>query len=237
MNVYSIQEGLYPIPDIAVDGYEGLLAIGGILDVDKLIHFYSNGIFPWYNSGEPVQWWSPKPRLILLPEKLHISSSMKNVLRKKLYTYSCDSDFLSVMLQCKTIDRKGQRGSWIHEEILEAFLKLHHMGLAHSVEIWEGDSMVGGLYGLAIGHMFCGESMFSKLPNTSKIALIALCKILKQKNFTFIDCQQDTPHMRSMGAELIHIEEFKFLLNQNKQNAVRMELISQIVKKLWQSTK
>ncbi len=223
MQVYTIQEDLYHVPDIILDGYEGLLAVGGELELDKLILYYSNGIFPWYNVGEPVQWWSPKPRLILLPEEVSVSSSMKTILRKKAYTYSCDTDFLSVMLHCKTIDRKGQKGSWIHGEIVDAFHTLHQMGLAHSVEVWEDDLLVGGLYGLAIGKMFCGESMFSKIQNASKIALIALCKMLTDKKFDFIDCQQDTPHMRSMGAHVISMEEFKARLDQNKKHPVYME--------------
>lgn len=209
------QEIVFPHPSLAEP--TGILAFGGDLSPERIILAYQNGIFPWYDHGEDIAWWCLTPRLMLIPSGVSISKSMRSLINRSAFQISFDKCFLEVMQACRTIHRKGQRGSWIHYDIMEAFLKLHQLGLAHSVEVWQSGSMVGGLYGLALGKMFCGESMFAKVPNASKYGLISLCKLLQKKEFDRIDCQQDTPHLTSMGADLYGREEFFQFLEQNKQ--------------------
>jgi leucyl/phenylalanyl-tRNA---protein transferase len=221
--VYQIPDEhlIFPYPWNA--NSDGLLGIGGDLQPQRLILAYENGIFPWYSAGEPIQWWCLTPRLVLFPEQLRISKSMKSVLKHSGFSFTMDRDFLTVMLQCKTINREKQTGSWIHQDIMDAFLKLHQMGIAHSVAVWQKNELVGGLYGLAIGKMFCGESMFAKTSNASKYALIQLCSELINRKFNFIDCQQDTAHLRTMGAQLIEKERFYKMLEENKNYPVLKE--------------
>jgi leucyl/phenylalanyl-tRNA--protein transferase len=221
--VYQIPDEhlIFPHPSQAEP--DGLIGIGSDLNPDRLLLAYQNGIFPWYSAGEPILWWCLTPRLVLYPQKIKISKSMRSVLNGSRFHYTFDTDFLSVMLACKTISRHNQRGSWIHQDVLDAFLQLHNLGFAHSVEVWEGTELVGGLYGLAIGKMFCGESMFAKKSNASKYALIKLADFLMKKQFHFIDCQQDTPHLRSMGAELIEKDIFFSMLEENKKYTMHSE--------------
>ncbi|MBK9108658.1 MAG: leucyl/phenylalanyl-tRNA--protein transferase [Saprospiraceae bacterium] len=220
MQEYKLNESHYLIPDLADGIYDGLLMVGGSLEFEQLLVAYLNGIFPWYNEGQQIMWFAPIPRLVLFPKKLKIAKSLKLLMKKNIFQYSVDCNFLDVMLQCKTVARHGEHGSWIHGDIIQAFSDLHEKGLAHSLEIWKDGDLVGGLYGLALGNMFCGESMFFKESNASKIALAALCIELIRRKFKFIDCQQDTPHMKSMGAELLELEEFQNLLEQNKKHAL-----------------
>ncbi len=220
MPVYQIPDEHIIFPDPRDANPDGLLGIGGDLNPQRLILAYQNGIFPWYSAGEFIQWWCLIPRLILFPGKIKISRSMQSVLNHADFHYTLDQDFLSVMLHCKTIQRPNQSGSWIHQDILDAFLQLHQLGIAHSVEVWQKNVLVGGLYGLAIGKMFCGESMFARSNNASKFALIHLCKELIKKEFHFIDCQQDTPHLRSMGAEIYTKDDFFNMLEHNKKYPV-----------------
>lgn len=194
----------------------GLLAIGGDLSTDRLILAYQNGIFPWYNQGEPILWWCLTPRLILNPNQLHVSKSMRRVLNNKLLSVTADKAFEQVMRSCGTILRPDQTESWIHEEMITAYVKLHQLGIAHSVEVWQSEELVGGIYGLAIGKMFCGESMFAKIPNASKLALIKLANHLSLKDFNWIDCQQESDHMKRMGAKSISQQDFFNILEQNK---------------------
>jgi leucyl/phenylalanyl-tRNA---protein transferase len=220
MQEFTINERNYIIPDLEQGIYDGLLMMGGNLEFEHLLLCYVKGIFPWYNEGHQIMWFGPTPRLVLFPQKLKISKSLALLIKKDLFQYSLDLDFLGVMLQCKNVARNGEYGSWIHRDIIHAFTDLHEKGLAHSVEIWKEGELVGGLYGLALGKMFCGESMFFKISNASKIALTALCIELIKREFKFIDYQQDTPHLSSMGAELLDLQSFKSLLDQNKKQTI-----------------
>ncbi len=222
--MYPLRHDLYEFPSLRENLYEGLIQIGGEINFDSILVAYSQGIFPWFSQDDPVMWFCPLPRLLLFPEQLKISKSLRSFLKHNSWSYSIDKDFSAVMLQCKQIKRKGQRGSWIHGPIQEVFFELHEKGLAHSIEIWDTDqNLIGGLYGLAIGHMFCGESMFSTQNNASKVALKVLCDILIQKGFRFIDCQQDTPHMRSMGGQCAELSEFQSLLLENSKVPIRAQ--------------
>ncbi|MBK9271054.1 MAG: leucyl/phenylalanyl-tRNA--protein transferase [Saprospiraceae bacterium] len=223
MPVFLLPDEFSLFPDPALADRTGLLAIGGVLTPEKLIQAYQNGIFPWYHYGEPVHWYCLTPRLMLVPSEINVSKSMRNLMNRSLYNVTMDNDFMAVMHACRSIDRKNQEGSWIHYELMEAFSKLHDKGIAHSVEIWRESQLVGGLYGLAMGKMFCGESMFAKEPNTSKLALIHLCRFLESKKFDFIDCQQDTAHLRKMGARLYPQKEFFHFLQMNRENDIVQE--------------
>lgn len=189
----------FPNPEQANE--DGLLAIGGDLSVERLYSAYYQGIFPWYDSENPILWFSPNPRMLLFPENIKISKSMRQILRKKVFHFSCDKAFEQVIRNCSEITRKEQDGTWIHAEMIDAYLALFEVGLAHSVEVWDAENnLVGGLYGVSIGRAFFGESMFSKVSNASKAALLVLNEKLTGYNFDFIDCQMHTNHLESMGA-------------------------------------
>jgi leucyl/phenylalanyl-tRNA---protein transferase len=201
----------FPSPELA--NKSGILAIGGDLSVGRLVKAYQSGIFPWYNPDEPIIWWSPDPRMVLFPSKVNISASMRQVLRREVFTFTVNESFAEVIRNCQLITREGQGGgTWIGEEMIDAYCNLHEAGYAHSVEVRQGGQLVGGLYGLALGRCFFGESMFSKVSNASKAALIMLAKNLEKNNFELIDCQVETPHLGSLGAELIRRKEFLRLL-------------------------
>jgi len=197
----------FPPVERALLSPNGLLAAGGDLSVPHLIGAYRNGIFPWFNSGEPVLWWSPDPRMVLIPGEFKISRSMARVLRNADYEVRSDTAFEQVMRGCAA-PRGGQRGTWIHEDMIAAYGALHEMGYAHSVEVWIGGELAGGLYGVAIGRMFYGESMFSHTSNASKIALAHLARQLARWQFGMIDCQMNTAHLASLGAREIPRSEF-----------------------------
>lgn len=210
MPVYTLPEDLiFPHPKLARE--DGLLAVGGDLSIERLFLAYSNGIFPWYSDGEPILWWSPNPRFVLFPQDIKISKSMKKILKKGMYKVTYDTCFRDVIYNCGKM-REENEGTWITEDMLEAYCRLHEEGYAHSVEVWHEEELVGGLYGVSIGKCFFGESMFSKMSNTSKIALITLSKDLLAKRFTLIDCQIYTKHLESMGAVKISRDEFLRLL-------------------------
>ena len=205
--MYLLDDSLtFPNPSLANE--DGILAIGGDLSTERLLLAYQNGIFPWFEEGDIIIWWSPNPRMILYPKKIKISKSMKKIIRDNKYTITFDKDFSSVIDNCKTIFRPEQGDTWITNTMREAYIKLHNKGIAHSVEIWEGDELVGGLYGINIGKVFCGESMFSKKSNTSKLAFITLAKKLDEENYKMIDCQMYTNHLASLGAEEIERDVF-----------------------------
>ncbi|MDC7232095.1 MAG: leucyl/phenylalanyl-tRNA--protein transferase [Spirochaetales bacterium] len=187
---------------------DDIIAAGGNLSPGLLISAYAQGIFPWFNEGEDILWWSLDPRFVLYPDNLHIGSTMKKVLKSRRFTVTVDKSFREVMASCGKAPRKDQDGTWISGEMIEAYGRLHDLGFAHSVEVWEGDTLAGGLYGLSLGRAFFGESMFARVPNSSKTALIALSSYLDDKNFAFIDCQQPTPHLGTMGAVNIPRERF-----------------------------
>ena len=190
----------------------GLLAIGGDLKPERIIYAYRNGIFPWYSEDSPIMWWSPDPRFVLFPENLAVSKSMKALLRKNSMEFSVNRAFDAVINQCRSISRKDQDGTWITDEIFEAYSTLHKMGVAHSAEAWQNGTLVGGLYGLRIGTVFFGESMFSKVSNASKFAFINYVHLLKNQGVKMIDCQVETEHLYSLGAECIDRERFIGLL-------------------------
>jgi leucyl/phenylalanyl-tRNA--protein transferase len=193
-------------PDLTKATKEGLLAIGGDLSVPRLVYAYRQGVFPWYNAGEPILWWSPNPRFVLYPEKLKVSKSMKQLLRKGDYTVTINKDFRSVITECSKIKREGQFDTWITNEMFEAYVKLHELGLAKSVEVWRGTELVAGLYGVDLNNgVFCGESMFTKESNASKVGFIAF---IQNTNYKLIDCQVYTNHLESLGAEDVSRETF-----------------------------
>ncbi len=188
---------------------DGLLAIGGDLQPARLLEAYRHGIFPWYNDGQPILWWSPDPRAVLFPEKLHISRSLKRSLRPGLFSVTFDTCFREVMLQCGgPRPQYPDGGTWITPAMVEAYTALHEMGHAHSVESWKGGRLVGGVYGVAIGGAFFAESMFTKVDDASKVALVTLVRQLHTWGFTIIDCQQSSPHVMALGAEEISRRTF-----------------------------
>jgi leucyl/phenylalanyl-tRNA--protein transferase len=197
-----------PFPPVDQADEYGMLAIGGDLSVNRLITAYKNGIFPWYNPDEPIIWYAPSERMVLFPEDLKISKSMRQVLRKELFKVTFNQNFKDVIHHCKTISRKGQNGTWITDEMEQAYLKLHQLGIAKSVEVWQNEKLVGGLYGVDLGHIFCGESMFSLVSNASKTAFIYLVKQLKKQHYTLLDCQVYNDHLASLGAKEIPRKTF-----------------------------
>ena len=210
----------FPDIDEAWDDPNGLLAVGGDLSPARLIKAYSLGIFPWYEDGQPILWWSPQPRMVLFPNEIHVSRSLAKVFKKSLFELSLDKAFAEVVNACAE-PRREQGGTWITEDMHKAYVELHNRGYAHSLEVWQSGELVGGIYGVAIGRAFFGESMFSRVDNASKIALVALAGQLQEWQFGFLDCQMDTSHLRSMGARNLSREEFKvLLLNYTKQDAV-----------------
>jgi leucyl/phenylalanyl-tRNA--protein transferase len=196
---------------------DGIVAIGGDLKAERLIMAYKSGIFPWYSEEEPIIWHSPEQRFVLFLEELHISKSMKRVLNSTRFSVTFDSDFSFVINQCASVNRKGQDGTWIIKEMIDAYVNLHHLGYAHSVEVWHEEKIVGGVYGVSIGKCFFAESMFHTVSNASKIALINLVKFLKKNDFLFLDAQVFTEHVATMGAIEIPRNEFIQLLNNGIQ--------------------
>ncbi|GGW55422.1 leucyl/phenylalanyl-tRNA--protein transferase [Winogradskyella epiphytica] len=194
-------------PDISEASADGLLAIGGDLSPERILHGYTKGIFPWYQDEEPILWWSPDPRFVLFPEDLKVSKSMKQILRKGLFEVTENKDFKAVIENCAEVKREGQQGTWITDEMIEAYLKLHDMGFAKSVEVWQNDKLVGGLYGISFNDsLFCGESMFAKVSNASKVGFISF---VQNSNYKLIDCQLHTRHLESLGAKSMPRSEFQ----------------------------
>jgi leucyl/phenylalanyl-tRNA---protein transferase len=195
-------------PKVETASPKGIIAIGGDLSPERLILAYKSGIFPWFNEGEPIIWYSPDPRMVLFPDKLYISKSMRQILRKEEFEITFNQNFPEVISQCKSTDRKGQSGTWITDDMQKAYIKLHELGIAKSVEVWKNKKLVGGLYGIDLGHVFCGESMFSMVSNASKVAFIHLAKKLEKEKYSLIDCQVYNDHLASLGAEEITREKF-----------------------------
>lgn len=193
-------EQRFPHPEQALREPDGLLAVGGSLSPARLLAAYRRGIFPWYSSGQPILWWSPDPRTVLFPQNIRVSRSLRKTLRKGLFAITMDSAFATVIRRCGE-PRPDAPGTWITPEMVEAYCRLHRLGHAHSVETWYQGELVGGLYGVAIGRIFYGESMFSRMSDASKVALVALTAQLEQWQFAVIDCQMHTTHMISLGAE------------------------------------
>ena len=212
MPIYQLtDEIIFPKPELAED--DGLLAIGGDLRWERLLLAYCNGIFPWYSEDEPILWWCPKPRFIIKPNEVRISRSMKRVFNKNEFKVTFNNDFEGVISKCKEL-RENKEGTWITDDMKQAYIDLFNKGFASSVEVYKEDKLVGGLYGVKIGRCFFGESMFSTETNASKVALISICKRLEKENYLFLDCQMHTNHLESMGGKFVSWEDFKIMLQE-----------------------
>ncbi|HEX2899640.1 MAG TPA: leucyl/phenylalanyl-tRNA--protein transferase, partial [Bacteroidia bacterium] len=187
---------------------DGLLAVGGDLSPGRILAAYAQGIFPWYARRSPILWWSPDPRMVLFPAELKVSKSMKQVLQRKVFEVTFDTDFKAVIQACAKAPRPGQAGTWLGKDMQNAYIQLHELGFAHSVEVWREGRIVGGLYGVAMGGVFCGESMFASESNASKAGFITLVEALPAHGFGMVDCQVHTPHLESLGAREIPRVEF-----------------------------
>lgn len=202
----------FPSPETASE--EGIVAYGYDLTPERLLEAYQNGIFPWYNEEEPVLWWSPNPRFVLFPEKLHISKNIKKLLRKNIYQVTYNQSFEEVIRNCASIPRKDQDGTWIHPEMIATYTQLHQLGYAHSVEVWYENQLVGGLYGIKMGNIFCGESMFSRKSNASQVGLITFLQ--QHPEIELVDCQVYSEYLEKLGAEEIPRTQFLEIIRKNK---------------------
>ena len=205
-------DSIYDFPDVNSADENGIVAVGGNLSLGTLINAYSKGIFPWFNEGEIIQWYSPDPRFVLFPKKIKISHSMRNVFNKHSFKFTVDKAFTQVIHNCRISKRAGEPGTWISEDIENAYIGLFKKGLAHSAETWQNNELVGGLYGVIIGKVFFGESMFANKSNASKFAFINWLNTLQRNGIELIDCQVYTNHLKSLGAEFIPRKEFNLLL-------------------------
>ena len=208
--IFQLNDNDILFPDPALAEPDGLLAIGGDLSSNRIVAAYKSGIFPWFSDEDPICWFSPHERCVIYPSKIHVSKSMQKSMRAKEFEVTTNTAFAAVIAACKNTARKDQDGTWITDEMEEAYIKLHALGIAKSIEVWQNDELVGGIYGLEINNVFCGESMFSHKSNASKTAMIWLCT---QNNYTLIDCQMRTEHLISMGAEMISQKMFMNILN------------------------
>ncbi len=207
MPVFQLTDKLiFPPAELAENN--GLLAIGGDLSPERLLLAYRSGIFPWYSEGDPLLWWSPSPRLVIFPAEFKVPKRLSRLIRQEKYSVTMDLGFRQVITACADTDKRQEKGTWITDEMIEAYCQLHDMGYAHSVECRLDDELVGGLYGISLGSIFFGESMFSKQPNSSKIALVHLMNKLQEWNFDLIDCQMKTEHLMQFGAREIPGNEF-----------------------------
>jgi len=220
MPVYRLpDEIVFPDPGLAEDN--GLLAVGGDLKPERLVHAYANGIFPWYSEGEPVLWWSPNPRMILFPKEFKRHKNLRRTVNKAVFNITFDRAFRQVIGQCAAVRKNDNSGTWITRDMEMAYIKLHELGLAHSVEAWQNGSLVGGLYGVSLGGTFFGESMFHLVTDASKVALWHLTNRLLLWNFDMIDAQQETPHLSSLGAKPVERKKFLHLLKQSLKKPTR----------------
>ncbi len=223
MSIFMLSGDLvFPSPHLARE--DGLLCVGGDLAPQRLILAYENGIFPWYSKNEPICWWSPDPRMVLFPSDMKISRSLKKKLRKKPFAITINQDFPNTILGCASADNRQQTGTWIMPEMIDAYIRLHEMGFAHSVEVWEKDKLVGGLYGVSLGRCFFGESMFSLVSDASKAALAALSQYLLHHDFDLIDCQLPSPHLISLGASPIPRTLFLEILTTSLNKSIPSDL-------------
>ena len=200
----------FPPVDQATE--EGLLAIGGDLSHERLLLAYNNGIFPWSDPHEPILWWAPAERMVVDPHNYKVPKSLRNIINRNLFEVTINKDFGAVIVNCQKIARKDQEGTWISTDVVNAYNKLHKLGKAMSFEVWQDGKLVGGLYGVDLGHVFCGESMFSKVPNASKVAFVKLIEYLKQNNYKLLDCQVHNDHLERLGAFEISREIFMRIL-------------------------
>lgn len=198
------------------DGHEGIIAFGGDLSMERIWFAYQNGIFPWFNPDEEILWWCPDPRFVLFPNDLKVSKSMRKILKNNVFTFTENQNFREVIKNCQQVSRKGQDGTWLSDELMESFIKLHEYGFARSIEVWQDDELVGGFYGLQVGRVFCGESMFAKVSNASKAGFIHFVETHKDQ-LALIDCQSHTEHLESLGATMISKKEFLKTLHENNE--------------------
>ena len=205
--MYFISEELF-FPPVSEANLDGILAFGGDLSPERLLLAYKSGIFPWFEGDEPILWWAPNPRMVLFLDELVVSKSMRNILNRNIFKVTFNQNFREVISNCKKIKRENQSGTWITNEMMEAYCKLNELGIAKSVEVWQNGTLVGGLYGIDLGTIFCGESMFSKVSNASKVAFIALANQLKEGDYKLLDCQVYNEHLDSLGCREIQREDF-----------------------------
>ena len=197
--MYFLTKELF-FPPVEEANYDGVLAVGGDLSVERLLLAYSNGIFPWFNAEDPILWWAPQERMVVNPVDYKVSKSMRNILNRNSFEVTINQDFAAVISTCQSIVRKEQQGTWISAEIIKSYTQLHQLGKIISFEVWQNNALVGGLYGVDLGHVFCGESMFSKVPNASKVAFVKLIEYLKVHNYKLLDCQVHNDHLEKLGA-------------------------------------
>jgi leucyl/phenylalanyl-tRNA--protein transferase len=209
--MYFLTKELY-FPPVEEASYEGILAFGGDLSVERLLLAYNKGIFPWFDADEPILWWSPSERMVVNPKDYKVSKSLRNIINRNIFEVTINKDFESVIKNCQEIERKGQDGTWISDAIIKSYTKLYQLGKAKSFEVWQKGELVGGLYGVDLGHVFCGESMFSKVPNASKVAFVKLIEYLKQNNYKLLDCQVHNDHLEKLGAFEISRNAFMMIL-------------------------
>ncbi|MGV1011476.1 MAG: leucyl/phenylalanyl-tRNA--protein transferase [Flavobacterium sp.] len=209
--MYFLTKELF-FPPVEEANYEGVLAVGGDLSVERLLLAYTNGIFPWFDAEDPILWWAPPERMVVNPMDYKVSKSMRNILNRNSFEVTINQDFAAVISNCQTIERKEQQGTWISAEIIKSYTQLHQLGKVISFEVWQNNELVGGLYGVDLGHVFCGESMFSKVPNASKVAFIKLIEYLKIHNYILLDCQVHNDHLEKLGAFEISRELFMKIL-------------------------
>ena len=221
MYYYLDKEISFPHPDAVKPS--GILAIGGDLSVERLLLAYQYGIFPWYNENEPIIWWCPRPRFVIFPDKVKIAKSMNSYFNQQKYRVTYDQHLQDIIRYCQHTPRQGQDGTWINEDIVHAYTKLHKKGFASSVEVWEGDQLIGGLYGVKLGKVFFGESMFSLKSNASKFGFITLAKRLAAEGCYVIDCQQPNPYLESLGGEFITGPIFQNILSKNRTEMLGQE--------------
>lgn len=212
--MYYLSQDLF-FPDVTLTHSSGIIALGGDLSPERLQLAYKSGIFPWFEDGEPITWWSPDPRMVLFLDELVVTKSMRNILNRDTFTVTFNQNFREVISNCQQIKRDGQDGTWITNDMIEAYCNLHELGIAKSVEVWQDGQIVGGLYGIDLGHIFCGESMFSKVSNASKIAFISLVRHLQKENYKLLDCQVYNEHLESLGCREIARKDFISILKNN----------------------
>ncbi len=209
--MYYVTQKLY-FPPVDEASYEGILAIGGDLSTERLLLAYKSGVFPWFEADEPILWWSPAERMVVNPQDYKVKKSLRNVINQNLFTITFNQKFEEVITNCQQIKRVGQNGTWITQDMINAYCEFYKQGHAMSVEVWQNEELVGGLYGVDLGTIFCGESMFSKVPNASKVAFVKLIEYLKEKNYRLLDCQVHNDHLEKLGAFEISRETFMKVL-------------------------
>ncbi|NHM05900.1 leucyl/phenylalanyl-tRNA--protein transferase [Flavobacterium sp. CYK-4] len=210
--MYHITDELY-FPPVELASPEGILAFGGNLSPERLLLAYRSGIFPWFEADDPILWWSPPQRMVLFPQEFKASKSLRNILNRGIFTVTFNHNFRAVITHCQKVKREGQTGTWITDSMIEAYLKLHELGHAKSVEVWQNQELVGGLYGIDLGHVFCGESMFSLVSNASKVAFLSLVQSLNEKGYLLLDAQVYNEHLESLGCREIPRAAFMKILN------------------------